>query len=155
MIQQVPHDDAFHHRETDRLYPVSGAEVWRMVKPWLGYVFLAAAAVLGLFTASRAGDDTTYGAGLALFILAAIVVAWRMRRQLDGREVGFLLAVSVENSDSLLVSIAVLAVLGLVGIGLAAAVGGTLYGIGLALFVIAAALIFNDIKRYFDHRDAG
>jgi hypothetical protein len=50
---------------------------------------------------------------------------------------------------------AVLAVLGLAGLGLAATVGGTLYGVGIALFIVAAALIFNDIKRYFDHRDAG
>ena len=41
-----------------------------------------------------------------------------------------------------------------VGLVLAANVGGSLYGIGLALFIICAAFILNDIKRYFDAIEA-
>jgi hypothetical protein len=155
MIDHAPLNDAMLHQAAGRPVGIPMGEFWRMLVPWLGYVFLAAAGVLGLFTASGGVDEVTYMAGLALFILAIVVIAWRMKRQLDGREVGFLLAVSVDNSDSLFVSMAVLAVLGLAGLGLAATVGGTLYGVGIALFIVAAALIFNDIKRYFDHRDAG
>jgi hypothetical protein len=121
-----------------------------MVVPWLGYGFLAASSVLGLFTASAATDAPTYAAGLGTFMLAIVIIVMRMKRQLDGREIGFLLAVSVTSVEALFVSIAVLGVLGLVGLILAATVGGSLYGIGLALFIICAAFIFSDIKRYFD-----
>ena len=132
------------------LAAASAAEIWRMVVPWLGYGFLAASGVLGLFTASAATDDPTYAAGLGTFMLAIVIIVMRMKRQLDGREIGFLLAVSVTSVEALFVSIAVLGVLGLVGLVLAATVGGSLYGIGLALFIICAAFILSDIKRYFD-----
>ena len=36
--------------------PLPAREVWRMVAPFLGYVFLAVAGLLGLFTASDAAD---------------------------------------------------------------------------------------------------
>jgi hypothetical protein len=125
------------------------------VAPWLGHVFLAAAAVQGLFTASGDADSATYAAGLATFFVAVLVIFVRIKRQLDGRDVGFLLPVAATNADSLFVTVAVLAVLGLVGLVLAATVGGLLYSIGLALFIISAALIFGDIKSYFDLRDRG
>jgi hypothetical protein len=108
-----------------------------MVAPWLGYGFLAASGVLGLFTASAATDAPTYAAGLGTFVLAIVIIVMRMKRQLDGREIGFLLAVSVTSVEALFVSIAVLGVLGLVGIG-------------LALFIMCAAFILSDIKGYFD-----
>lgn len=133
---------------------VGAREAWLLLAPWLGYLFLAAAALLGLFTASGAPDDATYAAGLGTSIVAVIIIVTRMSRQLDGRDIGFLLPVTVTSSDLLFASIAVLAVLGLVGVILAATVGGALYGIGLALFAIAAALVFIEIKRYFDRRDA-
>ena len=116
-----------------------------MIAPWLGHVFLAGAGILGLFTASGAGDRATYAVGLATFAVAVILIAVRIRRQIDGREIPFLLAVTVTNSDELFVTIAVLAVLGLVGAVLAAAVGGTVYAIGLALLIICYALIFYEI----------
>jgi len=152
MDDRAPQHDAAQH-ETDLPQPVDAREVWRLIVPGLGYVFLAAAAVLGLFTASGDVDQATYEAGLATFVLAAIIIAVRLKRQFDGREVGFLLEVSVANSDALFLSIAALIVLALAGVVLAAAVGGSFYGIGLALFVIATAMIFRDIKRYFDRRE--
>ncbi len=130
-------------------------EVWRLVAPWLGYIFLAAAGVLGLFTASAAPDDATYDAGLALFILAVLLIAMRLKRQFDGREIGFLLPVPVDGTDSLFVSIAVLAVLGLVGVILAATVGGTSLRHRAGALRRGTALIFTEIKRYFDRRDRG
>jgi hypothetical protein len=132
---------------------VSAWAAWRLVAPWLGYGFLGGAAVLGLFTASGADDEATYASGLATFAVAALLIAWRMKQQLDGREIGFLLPVSAEGSDTLFVAIAVLAALGLAGAILAATVGGTVYGIGIALFIIAAAFIFVEIKRYFDRHE--
>jgi len=134
---------------------MSARELWGLVAPWLGHAFLAASAVLGLFTASAAADGATYAAGLATFALAGAIVAVRVKRQFDGREVGFLLAVSVASSDALLVAVALLTVLGLAGVILAATVGGAVYDIGIALFGICLALIFIEIKRYFDRLDAG
>jgi hypothetical protein len=136
--------------------PALGArDVWGLVGPWLGHVFLTAAAVLGLFTASGGAEGATYAAGLATFLVAVFLIFVRIKRQLDGREIGFLLPVASGNVDTLLVTIAVLFVLGLVGAVLAATVGGTLYGIGLALFIITVAIIFSSIKRYFDLRETG
>ncbi len=153
MDDRAPLHDAAQHKAAGELHPVAPREVWRLIAPGLGYIFLAAASVLGLFTASGAADTATYDAGLATFVVAAIIIAVRIKRQLDGKEVGFLLDISVAGTDSLLVSIAVLVVLALVGVVLAAAVGGTFYGMGLALFVIATLVIFLDIKRYFDQRE--
>jgi len=153
MNDQAPQHDAAQHDAAGMPQPVGADAVWRMIAPGLGYVFLTGAAVLGLFTASGNVDDATYAAGLGLFVLAAVIIALRLKRTFDGREVGILLEVSVASTDSLFVSIAVLAVLALVGAVLAATVGGTLYGVGLALFVIASAMIFRDIKRYFDERE--
>ena len=133
--------------------PVRAGEMWRLIAPWLGYIFLGGAAVLGLFTASGADDEATYASGLATFAVAAVLIAWRMKQQFDGREVGFLLPVSAAGSDTLFVTIFVLAALGLAGVILAATVGGTVYGIGIALFIITAAFIFIEIKSYFDRRE--
>jgi hypothetical protein len=145
------HDAAQH--ETGLPQPVDAAEVWRLIAPGLGYAFLAVAAVLGLVTASGEVDGATYAAGLATFVLAVIIIAVRLKRQFDGGAVGLLLDVSVASTDSLFLSIAVLTVLALAGLIVAAAIGGSLYGIGLALFVIGTAMIFRDIKRYFDRRE--
>jgi hypothetical protein len=134
---------------------VSGTEAWRIVAPWLGYAGLGAAAVLGLFTASGAEDGATYDSGLVAAAVAIILIVWRMKQQLDGREIGFLLPVTPADFDTLAVTIAVLAVLGVVGGILAATVGGTLYDIGLALLIICAIFIFFEIKRYFDRREQG
>jgi len=127
--------------------------VWRLIGPWLGYVFLAFAALLGLFTASGAADRATYVAGMLTFAIAVAVIAMRAKRQLDGAEVGFLLPISPSDADTLVVTIAILGVLGLAGGALAATVGSALYGIGLALFLVCALLIFIEIKRYFDRID--
>ena len=126
-----------------------------MIAPWLGHAFLAFAAVLGLFTASGGADRGAYSVGIVTFAVAALLVAVRAKRQLDGAEVGFLLPVAVADFDTLIVTVALLAVLGVAGAVIAAAEGGMLYGVGLALFAVATALIFTEIKRYFDRRDEG
>ncbi len=155
MAHSISNHAAVQNTAAPTVAVLSASEAWQLVAPWLGHVFLAAAAVLGLFTASGEVDGATYGAGIATFLLAILVIFVRIKRQLDGDEVGFLLPVSSTTADSLFATIAVLGVLGLVGVVLAATVGGELYGIGLALFIITAALIFGDIKRYFDLRETG
>jgi hypothetical protein len=154
----MAHTSPIHAAAQDAapIAPALGArEVWALVAPWLGHVFLTAAALLGLFTASGGAEGATYGAGLATFAVAVFLIFVRIKRQLDEQEIGFLLPVASGNVDTLLVTIAVLFVLGLVGAALAATVGGTLYGIGLALFIITVAIIFSSIKRYFDLRETG
>jgi hypothetical protein len=154
MANPAPAHAAANESAPATLPTIGAHEVWALVGPWLGHVFLTAAAVLGLFTASGE-HGVTYGAGLATFVVAVLLIFLRIKRQLDGREIGFLLPIASMNIDSLVVTIAVLAILGLVGIVLAATVGGELYGIGLALFIITVAIIFSNIKRYFDLRERG
>jgi hypothetical protein len=155
MAHPLPEHAAAHQSAPSDLPAITAGEAWRLVAPWLGYVFLTAAALLGLFTARGDADAVTYGVGLATFFVAVALIVVRMNRQLNGRDVGFLLPVTPGDVDSLLVTIAVLVVLGLVGAVLAATVGGVLYGIGLALFVVSVLLIFTDMKRYFDLRERG
>jgi hypothetical protein len=153
LAQHVPHDAAAQHNTAPTAPPLAAREFWRMLAPWFGYAFLALAGVLGLFTASGTADSATYASGMATFALAAVLVAWKLRRQFDGGEPGFLLPTVADNPDLLLVTIALLTVLGIVGAVLAATVGGTIYRIGLALFLVCAAFIFIEIKRYFDRAD--
>ena len=134
------------------LHPVALAEVWAMLAPWIGHVLLIAAAIFGLATASGAADDAAYDAGMVTFLVAVVLIAFRVKRQLDGAAVGLLLPIAIEREDGLLVTIAALTVLGLVGGILAASVGGVFYGVGLALFLICAGMIFFEIKHYFDRR---
>jgi FtsH-binding integral membrane protein len=152
-VEHASHSAALQDEERPNLPALRPREFWRMVAPWLGYVFLVCAGLLGLFTASAAADEATYACGLLTFAVAGVLIVVRMMRQLDGADVGFLLPIATAGIDTLVVTVAVLAVLGLVGAVLAAAVGGALYGIGLALFVICAALIFTELKRYFDRID--
>jgi hypothetical protein len=152
-VKHAAHPAALQDSEPATAPTVPARELLRMVAPWLGYVFLVFAGVLGLFTASAAADQATYVSGLVTFAVAGVLIVLRMMRQLDGADVGLLLPIAAAGIDTLLVTVAVLGVLGLVGAVLAAAVGGALYGIGLALFVICAALIFTELKRYFDRID--
>lgn len=154
MPEETPfHSPAETEQEAVILMPTSLREVWRLLAPWLGYVLLAAAGVLGLATASGGADEATYDAGMTTFVLAVLIIAIRIKRQLDGEYVGLLLPVAVRREDSLAIAIALLGVLGLGGAVVAAAVGGAYYGVGLALFIVSAAIAFREIKRYFDFRD--
>ena len=50
--------------------------------------------------------------GSSASAIAVVLAAWRMKQQLDGREIGFLLPVTPGDSDTLLVTILILGVLG-------------------------------------------
>jgi hypothetical protein len=152
-MHHAPNSAAPQDRPSPTAPALPAREVWRMIGPFLGYVFLAFAAILGLFTASDAADNATYVVGMLTFAIAVAIIAVRAKRQLDGAEIGFLLPISPAGADTLAVTVALLGILGLAGAALAASVGGALYGIGLALFIVCAALIFTEIKRYFDRID--
>jgi hypothetical protein len=149
------HAAAGHEAADPAVVRTDLATVWRLVAPWLGYLLLAVAAVLGLFTASEAGEGEDYVAGLLTFGLAVLVIAWRMRDQLDGRDDGLLLPVMADGEDALLLWIAVMAALGIAGLLVAAATESVLHVAGIALFVVAALFIFAAMKRYFDRRERG
>jgi hypothetical protein len=131
------------------------AAAWRLIAPGLGYVLLAAAALLGLFAASGAADGEAYAVGLATFALAALIIGWRLKDQFDGKDDGLLLPVTVASEDALFLLIAVMTVLGLAGLLVAAEAEGAFHAAGIALFCVAALLIFLNIKAYFDRREGG
>lgn len=133
--------------------PVDFPTVWRLLAPWLGYLLIGAAGVLGLFTASGAPDDATYDAGFVTFAIALCIIALRIKHQLDGRYDGLLLPLSVEGEDALLLYMAVVGALGVGGLVLAAMTQGIFSDAGLAFFCICALLVFYNLKRYFDLRD--
>jgi hypothetical protein len=151
----MPEDSSTHRTAAGgvSLTPVRLSEVRGWIAPWLGHGLLVAAGIFGLSTASGAPDDATYDAGMITFALAVLILAIRLKRQLDGDELGLLLPVSVGREDGLILSIALLTVLGLGGAIVAATTGGIFYGVGLALFIISAALIFHEIKQYFDRNE--
>ena len=127
---------------------VGWGELWRWFAPWLGGAGLVALCLLGLFVASRAADDATYAGGFAAAAIAVVALAWRIRGGFQGRRGGALL---VEDSDALVVLVAVLVVLGLLGLFLAARGEEpmVIYG-GYGLFIGALIMISWNVKHYFD-----
>ena len=128
------------------------SELWRWFAPWLGGAVLVALALVGLFVASRAADDATYAGGFAAAAIASATLAWLIRAGFEGRR-GRAAPMLVEDSDALLVLVAVLVVLGFLGLFLAAhgEEPMAIYG-GYGLFAGALVMIFWNIKHYFDRR---
>jgi hypothetical protein len=133
---------------------VGSRELWRWFAPWLGGAALVALGLLGLFVASRAGDDATYAGGFAAAAIAALTLAWRIRAGFEGRPSIAASALLVDEGDALLVLLAVLVVLGLLGLLLAARSEEPMatYG-GYGLFAGALVVIFANIKHYFDRQE--
>ncbi|HEV2549208.1 MAG TPA: hypothetical protein VGU20_17840 [Stellaceae bacterium] len=128
---------------------VGWGEIWRWFAPWLGGAALVALGLLGLFVASRAADQATYAGGFAAAAIAAVTLAWRVRSAFEDRQASA--ALLVEDSEALIVLVAVLVVLGLLGLFLAArgAEPMAIYG-GYGLFAGALVMIFWNVKHYFD-----
>lgn len=126
--------------------------VWRWTAPWLFGALLVAAALLGLFAASRAQDDGSYAIGFATAGLSLLLLAWRIKSILDGGPAA--VSLLVEDSTALVVLILLLAALAVAGLFLAARSAAILpEAAGYALFVVALAFIFANLKHYFDRRD--
>jgi hypothetical protein len=129
-------------------------ELWRWVAPWLAGAFLVLAALLGLFTASRAQTDGSYVIGFVTAGLALLMLAWRLKRALDGDRVPA--SVLVDDATALVVVIALLAVLAVGGLLLAARSDEAVpEAVGYALFGFALVFIFANLKHYFDARERG
>ena len=134
---------------------VGWAELWRWFAPWLGGALLVVIGLLGLFVASRAETDEAYVGGFVATVIAALVLAWRIRAAFAGESGGALLPpILVEGSDALVVLVAVLVVLGVFGLFLAARGHEpmAIYG-GFGLFAGALIMIFWNMKHYFDRME--
>jgi CDP-diglyceride synthetase len=145
---------AMQHQDTAPIERVGLGEVWRWLAPWLLGAFLAGAAFLGFYAASRAQDDGTYILGFVTAGLAFLMLIWRVKLALDGR--GSAAPVLVDEASALVIVIALLAILAVGGLVLAARGGAVmLQAVGYALFVFCLAFIFGNVKHYFDQRERG
>jgi hypothetical protein len=127
-------------------------ELWRWLAPWLVGAFLALAALLGLFTASRAQTDGSYAIGFATAGLALLMLAWRLKRALDGDRAPA--SVLVDDATALVVVIALLTALAVGGLLLAARSGEVVpEAVGYALFGFSLVFIFANLKHYFHRRE--
>lgn len=130
--------------------PTDFYSVWRLLTPWLGYLLIGAAGVLGLFTASGQPHGDPYIAGMVTFGVAVVMIALRIRHQFAGRYDGLLLATSVNSGDALAFYIPIVGALGIGGLVLAAETDGIFHDAGFAFFGVCAVMIYVSVKRYFD-----
>ena len=130
--------------------PTDFYHVWRLLAPWLGYLVIGAAGVLGLFTASGQPQGDPYIAGMVTFGVAVVMIALRIRHQFEGRYDGLLLATSVSSGDALAFYVPIIGALGIGGLILAAKMDGIFHNAGFAFFAVCAVMIYVSIKRYFD-----
>lgn len=131
--------------------PVAFAQLWRWVAPGIGAVILSVAFVLGLWTASGATNSGTGAIGFGAAALALIAIAWGLKAYFDGSAFSLL----VETSEALVLLAGLLSALAIAGLALAArSADFAARSAGYALFVASVALVFWNIKHYFDCRDA-
>jgi hypothetical protein len=108
--------------------------------------------LLGLFVASRAQDNVTYGGGLVAAAVALLALFWHVKAGIDGtaRDMPSPQVV-VDGSAALLVMLALLTILCLLGLFLAAQDQQPMLTYsGYGLFFAALAMIFLNVKHYFD-----
>jgi hypothetical protein len=120
--------------------------------PWLIAIFLGAAFVLGLWSASAASDSDTATMGYAIAALALIAAAWDINMALEARPLPSLL---VDTAEALVLLVAFLCVLAVAGL-IAAARSDSLAveSGGYALFVLSLVFIFWNMKHYYDRNEA-
>ncbi|MBU6507458.1 MAG: hypothetical protein KGQ82_08160 [Alphaproteobacteria bacterium] len=131
--------------------PLRGIWIW--IAPWLAGALLGGAALLGVFTASGAHDGDTYAVGLFTAGLALVALVWLVKRSVDGPARGWSFDLLVEQPESLLVLIALLAAIGIGGLFLAADTRGAAELAGYALFVVCLVLVAWNLKHYYDRTD--
>jgi hypothetical protein len=121
---------------------------------WAQLVGLAALAVLGAAFASEDSAPGDYACGLLLSLAAIALVFMRVKDRFDGGagdRGSFLL---VDDMANLVAVIAIFAILGLVGLFVAAGFDhGGLHNGGIALFAASGLAVFLSIKHVFDIRD--
>ncbi len=126
-------------------------QLYRWLAPWVVGAVLVAAALLGLYAASRARSSADSAAGFATFALAVLALIRGIRNYFAGVGIGARPPAPVADPGTLLLLIILLTGLAILGLVLAARGPDPLWQlIGYALFAASLALIAWNLKRYFD-----
>jgi hypothetical protein len=155
MLVETEEDDTLRARiaevEAQRI-PVT--EVLSWFAPWLVAAILVLVCIGALWCASSASDDLTYTIGLLGALLALIALVWEGVAALSGGLGDFSLEMLVDDDVSLVVLMALLAILALGGLVLAAREPSpTATGVGYGLCIFGVVFAFANLKHYFDRRE--
>lgn len=134
------------------LGPVSPHQIGRWLAPGLVGVALVFVFFLGLWAASRTTDPGSEAIGFAAAGLALVALAWELKACFDGT---LRLSPLVETAEALVLLVGIVAVLGIAGLILAATNRDlTVASSGFTFFLLGVALIFLNVKHYFDRQDS-
>jgi hypothetical protein len=122
---------------------------------WAQFIVLGLLAVAGALFASAGRDTGDYATGLVLALSAIALAFLRLKHFFDGRPGGWIAFLLVDDMRNLALVIPVFAIIGLIGLFIAAGAPGSLHDAGIGLFVVSAAIVFLSLKRVFDNLDAG
>jgi hypothetical protein len=155
MLVETEEDDTLRARiaevEAQRT-PVT--EVLSWFAPWLVAAIPVLVCIGALWCASSASDDLTYTIGLLGALLALIALVWEGVAALSGGLGDFSLEMLVDDDVSLVVLMALLAILALGGLVLAArGPSPTATGVGYGLCIFGVVFAFANLKHYFDRRE--
>ncbi|HEX5455667.1 MAG TPA: hypothetical protein VFX06_17900 [Stellaceae bacterium] len=126
----------------------SGLADWFLYWVELGILLLLA--LTGAFVAAdgRPGD---YACGLALLFMSLALAMLRLKRRLDGEPPDWKTFFLVDNWLGLVIAVIVFLGVALIGVFVAAGIGGgSLYPAGLALTGAAVVAAFLSLKNVFD-----
>jgi ABC-type uncharacterized transport system permease subunit len=130
-----------------------GTGYWSWFGFWAQFVVLGALAVWGAFFASD-GETDDYTCGMLLVIAAIALAFLRLKAWFDGRSGSWNAFLLVDDLPNLTVVIPLFALIGLAALFVAAGAKGSLQNGGVALFIASGLIVFLNIKRVFDNRDA-
>jgi hypothetical protein len=120
---------------------------------WAQFIVLGLLAVAGALFASAGRESGDYATGLVLALSAIALAFLRLKHFFDGRPGGWTAFLLVDDMRNLALVVPVFAIVGLIGLFIAAAAPGSLHGAGIGLFVVSGAIVFLSLKRVFDNLD--
>jgi len=121
---------------------------------WAQFIVLGGLAIGGALFASAERDPGDYATGLVLALSAIALAFLRLKHFFDGRPGAWMAFLLVDDMRNLALVIPVFAIIGLIGLFIAAAAPGTLRDAGIGLFAASGAIVFLSLKRVFDNLDA-
>jgi len=131
-----------------------GAGYWSWFGFWAQFVVLGLLAILGAFSASEGGQSGDYTCGMLLSLGAIALAFLRLKDWFDGGAVGWTGFLFVDDMPNLAIVVPVFAMVGLVGLFVAAGAEGSLQNAGIGLFVVSGLVVFLSLKRVFDNLDS-
>ena len=152
MLGQAEENDALRARIAEvEAQRIPLGEVLSWFAPWFVAAILVLVCIGALWCASSASDDLTYAIGLIGAILALIALIWEGTAALSGSLGDLSLETLVEDDLSLVVLMALLAILAVGGLILAArGPSATASAVGYGLSIFSVVLAFANLKHYFD-----